>query len=145
MVLDLYPLMSHIQGMQVCDYQCCSLVHPIRVRDWVAAVRVQDPSPLQLSPKSGISVPENFMILTGKNKEICKGNMSYWREIWSNWREIMICLHGNKYIFYRPAESPLTYLFSQNLLHMGQERAILLCCTLSCILGDDKLIWLIKS
>ncbi len=30
-----------------------------------------------------------------KNKEIHKGNMPYWREIWSNWREILICLQGN--------------------------------------------------
>ena len=36
----------------------------------------------------------NFCDFDWKNKEVHKGNMPYWKEIWSNRREILTCLQG---------------------------------------------------
>ena len=42
---------------------------------------------------------EKFCDFDLKNKEIHKGNMPYWKEIWSNWRETLTWLQGNKHFF----------------------------------------------
>ena len=42
-----------------------------------------------------------FVILTGKIKKYI---LTYLREIWSNWSEILICLQQNKH-FFRPCLS----------------------------------------
>ncbi len=50
--------------------------------------------------RSGSSLLGNFVILTEKiKKKIHKGNLPYWREIWSHWIEILTCLQGNKHLF----------------------------------------------
>ncbi len=62
------------------------------------------------------SLTGNFVILTNKIKEIHKGNMPYWRDIWSNWRKILTCLQANEH-FFQPclSLSSQDFLFNNNV------------------------------
>ena len=57
---------------------------------------------LEKNGKSGTSLQGNFVIWREINKEIhkkCWEMLSYWREIFSIWREILLSLQGNKHFF----------------------------------------------